>query len=1021
MITRTCIILVILLGNIINGYAQGTLRGKVTDENGEPVIGGLVVLKNNKLIASSTDLDGNYSIKLPDSIPQTLVVSYIGYQTIEEVISIKKGEVLIKNFDLKSTSKEIKEVVVEGRANRAKDNYMEKMKINSATTIDFISAETIKKTGDANVAAAVARVSGVATNGAFITVRGIGDRYVKTLINGLVIPTLDPLTNNIKLDLFPASLLDNLFITKTASPELPGDFSGALISLQTKDFPDKLIVNVESSAGYNNQSSFKEVLSSDRSSTEWLGYDSDLRDIDHLAYREVREDISIYDQMSVLGLKDYYASMGIDEKTPFTEDYFKLGLVQLGLLDKGKFDDAEAFMAAKAKFNENNTNRNKAFRAVNEDAAKFGQSIPNNWDVKNRVAPLNFSQSFSIGNQILLFNRPLGILAGLRYSSAVQNDPNAKINRIVAINDGIVNYNLSANQNSTKETNGWSGLMQLSYKVHNNHSFSFMFMPNFIGVNNVRNFLDSANSLYNLVVKDQFYEQRRQLVYQAKSQHYFPKIKSKLEFNGSYSFGKSVAPDFKSLIYTITPFSNINGIGGSDAPIRRFYRYLDEKLLDSKVKMEIPFFEKPDLSRKIKVGSSYLQSNRDTRQYEYFVGGGPFAEEGFANEDVTGFFANDEFGFKTYTNQSGLDELTINKYFRRVALDSYHTIGHNKIYAGFAMVDFAIVSKFRVSGGLRVEKTDTYTDVFKFDSLGYTANDPRRLQREDLYIVNPGFIDQTNLLPSVNLIYKIKNDELAPINLRANYSKTIARPSIRELSETLIFDYEFRTFVFGNSTLKTVDIDNYDLRFESYFKNGDNLSVSLFYKNFVNHIEFVQTTQGFSWQNAGKSNVSGIELDGRKNIIKGLDFRANITFAKSITTVVLNTLLVKEGVKIYEPTDTITRGMAGQAPYVLNGILSYSLDSIGLSFAVSYNVQGPRLSIVSAQPDFIPDVYELPRHLLDFKVSKSIGKYFTVSATVKDVLNSPVRRSYNINDGADVDFDSFRYGTNYILSIAYKL
>ena len=92
------------------------------------------------------------------------------------------------------------------------------------------------------------------------------------------IPTLDPFTNNIKLDLFPASLVDNIIITKTASPELPGDWAGAYISIETKDYPDKLSVNMESSIGYNNQSSFKNVISSQRSSTDWLGYDNGLRE-----------------------------------------------------------------------------------------------------------------------------------------------------------------------------------------------------------------------------------------------------------------------------------------------------------------------------------------------------------------------------------------------------------------------------------------------------------------------------------------------------------------------------------------------------------------------------------------------------------------------------------------------------------------------------------------------------------------------------------------------------------------------
>jgi hypothetical protein len=113
-----------------------------------------------------------------------------------------------------------------------------------------------------------------------------------------------------------------------------------------------------------------------------------------------------------------------------------------------------------------------------------------------------------------------------------------------------------------------------------------------LGVNNVRTFLDSANGVNNVVVKDQFYEQRRQLVYQAKTQHYFPTIKSKLNFNLSYTNGKSVAPDFKSLAYALLP-NNQNAIGGG-FPIRRFYRYLNEDLLDANIKIEVPLFEKPN-------------------------------------------------------------------------------------------------------------------------------------------------------------------------------------------------------------------------------------------------------------------------------------------------------------------------------------------------------------------------------------------------------------------------------------------
>ena len=202
----------------------------------------------------------------------------------------------------------IKEVEVVVKRTKAKDYYMENMKVNSATTIDYVSSETMKKTGDANVTAAVARVSGVSTNGGMITVRGIGDRYVKTTLNGSRIPTLDPLTNNIKLDIFPSSLVDNLIITKTASPDLPGDFSGAYLSVETKDYPEKLELNVETQFGYNEQTTFKDVIASQRSKTDWLGFDNSLRVNKNEKIVSPMLNPTSYQEMKALGLENYFKS-----------------------------------------------------------------------------------------------------------------------------------------------------------------------------------------------------------------------------------------------------------------------------------------------------------------------------------------------------------------------------------------------------------------------------------------------------------------------------------------------------------------------------------------------------------------------------------------------------------------------------------------------------------------------------------------------------------------------------------------
>ena len=109
--------------------------------------------------------------------------------------------------------------------------------------------------------------------------------------------------------------------------------------------------------------------------------------------------------------------------------------------------------------------------------------------------------------------------------------------------------------------------------------------------------------------------------------------------------------------------------------------------------------------------------------------------------------------------------------------------------------------------------------------------------------------------------------------------------------------------------------------------------------------------------------------------------------------------------------------MFGQAPYIVNGILSYTSDSLGLSAALSYNIQGPRLVI----EDFYANVYEMPRNLLDFKISKTLGKHLSVSLKVLDILHSSIRRSYKLHDGYSLDYDKYTYGTTYVFSLLYKI
>jgi hypothetical protein len=1077
---KLIIILFINFAFVIGSIGQSIVRGKVTDSNGETLIGATVSLKANKTVATFTDLDGNFSLKIKETSPQILVISYISYNSIEDTV-VPNRPVIVKDYIMEAAVTAINEVTVKARVNRGSDNQLQAIKFKSSITMDFISSDVIKKTGDVNVAAAVARITGVSTNsGGLITVRGAGDRYIKTTINGSRIPTLDPFTNNIKLDLFPSSLINNITINKTASPDLPGDWAGAYLSIDTKEYPDSMSVNVETSFGYNEQTTFNNVLSSERSSTDWLGYDNSYREHDHATYvpfidtYEENFNLAFY-EFEALGLGEFLKTNGITKNTFWTEEFTKLSLVELKILSPAQINDTEAYNAAKAIYDKNYYP--KAYAIANEKAIKSAKTFPNNWNSVQRKAPLNYSQSFSIGSQTQLFGRPLGYLFGFRYSSAMQFEPSSFGNKVLGQQDetgkqeinGKIPIHDSINQIASKETNGWSGLINLAYKYSPNHSISFMFMPNIIGTNSIREYYSVPSSflLFDHSVADSaaelswqrdkmifndpslrgkevqiFYESRKQLVYQLKSEHYIPIYKLKIDLNASYTKGNSNAPDFKNVKYASssypkntpqfmgTPTSGAQGAG-------RIYRYLKQDVFDSRLTFEMPLGNKPELVRKIKLGIAYQNENRNRDQYYYRLssGWGDTDPSGAENLVMKAHPNADPYGLERFDIDTVIGR--VQQYYVKDDNPTAHIFGESYVKAGFIMVDYSIVPIVRFSGGLRIEQSYSYTDCNIFDTYKLKATDERRRFEGGVGIgktfVQQGELDALNYLPSANIIVKLKRDELSPINLRLNYSKTISKPSLQELSDVVFYDYELRNYVRGNSNLKIVQIDNYDFRIESYFKNGDNIMLSLFYKSIKNHIDMINMGSyygGIIFDNShDRSWIKGVEIEGRKLLTSSLEFRANVTFVDSRSTPSNSTVF--EGDVTSSPNiNGKTYTLLGQAPYVVNTMLTYTSKKGGLTASVNYNIQGTRLVIIGGETNPF-DIYELPRHLVDFKVSKSLGKHFTASLKINDVLasvkfwkfkdlNTNIVRAYKVGEDFPLIYDSFNWGTNYVVALAYK-
>lgn len=271
--------LFIAVSTLLFSQETGIIRGKVVDDiTGETILGATVVIEGTTN-GSATDFDGNYSLKA-DPGTYTLEFSFISYnkKKISDVF-VKSGEVTIIDVRLKEAALGLEEVIITATQTRNTESSLLTIQRKSANLLDGLSSQTFRKMGDPNVAEAVKRVTGVSVEGGkYIYVRGLGDRYTKTVLNKVEIPSLDPDRNNVQMDIFPTNLIDNVLVYKTFTPDLQGDFTGGMVDIQTKDFPERKTINAQIGLGYTPGMNFnKEYISYDGGKLDWLGFDDGTR------------------------------------------------------------------------------------------------------------------------------------------------------------------------------------------------------------------------------------------------------------------------------------------------------------------------------------------------------------------------------------------------------------------------------------------------------------------------------------------------------------------------------------------------------------------------------------------------------------------------------------------------------------------------------------------------------------------------------------------------------------------------
>ena len=268
--------LCVLLSPLVSIEAQDTGRivGRVVEaEQGNPIAGADLEVVGAGITAI-TALDGRYALQDVPAGPVSIRVRMLGFapKVVTGLVAMA-GKTIAQDVALAASAVQLAEILVSAAAERGSVNRALDEQRNAPGIVSAVSAEQIQRSPDSDAGQAVQRVTGVSVqDGRYVIVRGLGERYTTTSLNGARIPSPEPERKVVPLDLFPSALLEGITTSKTFTPDQPGDFSGAQVDLKTREFPAGRVLTLSTSVGLNTAVTGRQLPRAPRTGTEWLGF-----------------------------------------------------------------------------------------------------------------------------------------------------------------------------------------------------------------------------------------------------------------------------------------------------------------------------------------------------------------------------------------------------------------------------------------------------------------------------------------------------------------------------------------------------------------------------------------------------------------------------------------------------------------------------------------------------------------------------------------------------------------------------
>ncbi|MFR9503852.1 MAG: TonB-dependent receptor [Rikenellaceae bacterium] len=884
---------IVLLLTTVSLAQAATLKGKVIDsETKEPLLGAtLFILETNQ--GTTTDLDGEFELKVNNG-SYNIEISYISYvtQILPIEVNNKTPELLI---ELTTDSQSISEVTVTTRKNLENEATLQNERIASNVAIENMGAKEMSIKGISNVEEGVKKITGisVASSGQLV-VRGLGDRYSITTLNGQPIASPNPDNKLIPLDIFPASTVKNITVSKVYNATSYADYSGAHVDIATKDLTADDFFSVGFSVGGNFNTTGQEF------------------------YR--MDNVSLFTQSSV--------------------DPYVLDLSN----------------------------------SMNDYVAENGSPFDTGFNVDKRTALPVFSGNVAWGHNYDVGNQRLSILLSGGVSNNQQTDLGSVFRIYEATGSLTDEYYSDSYETSLKIAT--LGNIGLTMRENDRVSYTLFFARNATDEYSLRSGYDQED--YQLVGSNSVTHIYKLKTHQLNGIHYLNDNLS-LNWMGAYTSTSSDEPDRRQVMYEQAADGSLSLFNLNQQETMRYFGELDENEWNGNIFTDYTFGD----GHKLIVGAAYKDKKRTYVGRRFYYKLSSF-------DSVVGDQSYDNpFNADDYINQENFE---LGAYsFTRSFQDKDRYDAGSSIASGYISTDLSYDEKWLINAGLRYEYSNQYVNY----STG-SKDDTREYKKHDIF-------------PALNIKYNLDTKN----QVRFAVSRTVTRPSFIEMAPFLYQESYGSAQIKGNEDLVNGYNYNADLRYEKFFDGGDMFSVTGYYKYLDSPIERIQSIAGggevHTFNNAEQGLAAGVEIEARKTLYKNLKIGVNGSYMYTNVT-------LSEG--SYTNND---RALQGASPYLMNADLTYTsyLDEDGrtVSFALLYNLQGPRIHTVGTMGR--GDIYQTALHTLNFNAAYSITKRLQVSAQLSNLLDRPEVYEQEIN-GADQIVESHDYGIGGSIGISLK-